>query len=197
MNNLKVVGFDVDDVLIDFVGRLLYEYNTSGVVHPLLHDQVTRWNLDTVLTEQPEGWWKWMARDPQFFQHAYPVGLNLFIPTVEQQRKNGWRAVAVTHAIKESALVKYRRFMELYGTQFTELDYIETADKTLVCLDYMLDDKPSTIRALLQAGVMAYLFDRPWNHNETDLDAVRVYSISQYLQKVETGLPEGQYGKVI
>ncbi|MBM4469886.1 hypothetical protein GS982_20020 [Rhodococcus hoagii] len=60
-----------------------------------------------------------------------------------------------------------------------------TSDKTFVNLDYMLDDRPSNVRALLSGTACdAYLRARPWNEQADGLP--RVDSVGEYVQKVLT-----------
>jgi 5'(3')-deoxyribonucleotidase len=59
-----------------------------------------------------------------------------------------------------------------------------TADKTSVKTDMMIDDKLSNYEALVDAGVDAYLLDRPWNQTDDDRQK-RVSTIQEFVVKVK------------
>ena len=52
-------------------------------------------------------------------------------------------------------------------------------------LIYAVDDRPENVEALIGAGVIAYLRDRPWNQN-TNLP--RVYDLSEFVNLVRIGM---------
>lgn len=54
-----------------------------------------------------------------------------------------------------------RAWLDRHGLRFDSLTF--SADKTVVRLDVMVDDKPANYDALEAAGVDVYLLTRPWN----------------------------------
>lgn len=56
-----------------------------------------------------------------------------------------------------------------------------SADKALVNLDAMVDDRPENYDALDAVGVNVYMLDRPWNAHHYGR---RVYSLAQYAQEL-------------
>ncbi|MFK5691265.1 hypothetical protein ACI3EY_16530 [Ornithinimicrobium sp. LYQ92] len=58
-----------------------------------------------------------------------------------------------------------------------------SADKTVVKLDAMVDDKLTNFRDLDHAGVPTWLYDRPWNHTPTEW-LPRVATLNDYAEAV-------------
>lgn len=54
-----------------------------------------------------------------------------------------------------------RRWLDCHDLPFDSLTF--SADKTIVRVDVMIEDKPSNYHALIEAGVDAYLLTRDWN----------------------------------
>jgi hypothetical protein len=57
-----------------------------------------------------------------------------------------------------------RTWLDCHGLPFDSLTF--SADKTVVRLDVMVDDKIANYDALEAAGVDAYLLTRPWNQHD-------------------------------
>lgn len=73
-----------------------------------------------------------------------------------------------------------RAWLDIHELPFDSLTF--SADKTVVNLDYMVDDKPENYAALKAAGVQVYLMDRPWNHHV--IGAARVYTLNQFAEVI-------------
>lgn len=58
-----------------------------------------------------------------------------------------------------------RAWLDRYGLRFDSLTF--AADKTVVRLDVMVDDKLGNYDSLEAAGVEAYLLSRAWNQHDT------------------------------
>jgi hypothetical protein len=71
-------------------------------------------------------------------------------------------------------------WLDRYELEYHELYF--TSNKTSVNVDYMIDDKTSNYLDMLEAGVTAYLMDRPWNQGV--IGAKRVKNLNDYVDKV-------------
>lgn len=77
----------------------------------------------------------------------------------------------VTHRPFEAEPIT-RDWLARWGFQYDSLTFTE--DKTSVPVDVFLDDKPENVRALLDCGVDALLFDRRWNRGANAVGLRRV-----------------------
>lgn len=152
------VGIDLDGVCYDFAGSVREYLN-----HP--HPDPERWefyedwglSLDDFLTVCHDG-----VDAGIIFTHGDPypnvldafkiikgAGHSIHIVTDRAFGQNG-ASPAATAA-----------WLARHGLDYDSLTF--SADKTVVKLDVMVDDKPSNYAALQAAGVDAYLLTRPWN----------------------------------
>lgn len=74
-----------------------------------------------------------------------------------------------------------RAWLAAHGLEFDSLTFAR--DKTLVKVDVMVEDKIENYDALVDAGVLMFLIDRPWNHRENDTRN-RVSGILEFAQEV-------------
>ena len=61
-------------------------------------------------------------------------------------------------------LFRSAKWLHRHGLHFDSLTF--SADKTVVSLDVMVDDKIANYDALETAGVEAWLLTRPWNQHD-------------------------------
>lgn len=192
VNSKLTVMFDVDDVLLDFVGSLTERYKAE--FDPEFHYfKVDEWDLNIVFYKAPKNWWLSVARDPLYFLDVNPCVTKEEQWDRKEMAELGIRTLAVTNTLplKSSAYSKWVRFNRLYSGMFAPSDYLEVKPKELVYVDYALDDNADTVRALAATGVMAYLRNRPWNQDAVDLDSWRLNSIGAFKAVVMRGLSGG------
>lgn len=67
-----------------------------------------------------------------------------------------------------------------HGIEYDSITYAK--DKTSVLTDYFLEDNEENYRALLSAGVDAFLIDRPYNRDAVAL--TRVETFSQFVDEI-------------
>ena len=152
-----VIGVDVDDVMLDFVGILLEVYNSEWEDN-LIVDDITEWDLTKFV--KPECGTKICNyfEDHNLYWAINPI--DNAIAGIKFLRLLGHRVVFITHSSLGSSGAKYKKLKEL-GILDDANDYIEAKDKTLVKFDFLIDDKPKTISDY-KLGVPV-VFTRPWN----------------------------------
>lgn len=74
-----------------------------------------------------------------------------------------------------------RAWLDCHGLPFDSLTF--SADKTIVRIDAMVDDKLANYDALEAAGVDAYLLTRPWN-KATDRERTRVLDLLHFAELI-------------
>lgn len=73
-------------------------------------------------------------------------------------------------------------WLQAHGLFYDSLTF--TADKTIVCVDTMVDDKLANYDALKAVGVAVYLLTRPWNKTSEPDERHRVLDLLHYAEVV-------------
>ena len=178
------LGIDLDGVCYDFASSVRAYLVHAGIRFQHQCPEPTRWefyedwglSLDEFLTTCHRG-----VEAGIIFTHGDP-----FEGTVEALR--AMRDAGHTlHIVTDRSFGRSgaspaatSAWLDLHGIPFDSLTF--SADKTLLRLDAMVDDKPSNYAALVDAGVDAYLFTRAWNEHVED--AQRVSSLAEFAEAV-------------
>lgn len=163
------VGIDLDGVCYDFSASVReYLCSTIGSHEPGACTDPTRWefyedwglDLDGFLGVCHEG-----VNAGVIFSHGEPypyvreaferirgAGNSIHIITDRSFGRNGASEAAT------------RAWLDRHGLRFDSLTF--TADKTIVAVDAMVDDKLANYDALDAVGVDAWLLSRPWNQQD-------------------------------
>ena len=152
-----VIGVDVDDVMLDFVGILLEVYNSEWNDNLTVND-ITDWYLAKFVKPECNKKVYEYFEDPSLYWAANPI--DHAVAGIKFLRLLGHRVVFITHSSLGSSGAKYKKLKEL-GILEDSKDYIEAKDKTLVKFDFLIDDKPQTLLDYKLGVPIA--FTRPWN----------------------------------
>ena len=154
-----IIGVDCDDVVISLVPTWLEFYN-KDYDDNLTQDKITDW--DVSLFVKPEC-------GKKIFNYVHDLDkLNIYdhCPEVDRAlwgintlRKFGHRVVFISAGnffnSKENWLMEH-------GFLDKREDFIQAFDKSLVAVDYLIDDGFHNI-SNLSKGAKGILFNRPWN----------------------------------
>lgn len=184
---------DVDGVLADFVTPALKIINEiagqSSTARAWLPEDITQYNIIRAcqLTAAQAKCWHAAISAPGFCANleAYPD-----VPETLKSLRNLGEVVAVTtpfdNATGQAApywMVERYNWLLAHGFRTTEI--IFTHDKSYIGGDIFVDDHAHHVdlwkyRQKNPAGAVArpYLYSRPWNLNDRDLDAYRIPSIA-------------------
>lgn len=169
------VGIDLDGVCYDFAAsfrRYLHEHEGFPCWWT---PQATRW-------EFYEDWGFTLDEFLNLFNRGVDAGV-IFAhgqPYANTQEAFKWIKAAghTIHIVTDRSMGRpgasekaTRVWLDKYDMPFDSLTF--SADKTVVNLDVMVDDKPSNYEALRAAGVDARLLTRPWNQHVPDARRVR------------------------
>jgi len=152
-----VIGVDVDDVMLDFVGILLEVYNSEWNDNLTVND-ITDWYLAKFVKPECNKKVYEYFEDPSLYWAANPI--DHAVAGIKFLRLLGHRVIFITHSSLGSSGAKYKKLKEL-GILEDSKDYIEAKDKTLVKFDFLIDDKPQTLLDYKLGVPIA--FTRPWN----------------------------------
>lgn len=179
------VGIDIDGVVYDFAASLreyLYQHHgwdEGSCTPPTRWEFYEDWGLDLPSFIQ-------MCSDGVaagfVFTHGSPYpGTH---DAWHRIRADGHTIHVITdrnighHGASEKAT---RAWLDLHDLPFDSLTF--TADKTVVKVDTMVDDKLANYLAMRDAGVRTWLLDRPWNQDHLEHHQ-RVASLSEYATEV-------------
>lgn len=165
------VGIDLDGVCYDFAASVReYLCNTAGTHDPNACGDPERW-------EFYEDW----GLDLPAFLDAFHAGVNAGVifshggtyPNVTEAFTRIKTAGHSIHIVTDRAMGEPGKseaatsaWLARHGLPFDSLTF--SADKTVVNLDVMVDDKLSNYDALEAAGVRAYLLTRRWNQYDKE-----------------------------
>lgn len=194
------VGIDLDGVCYDFAASLRqYVHQSYGTPGP--DRAVNATDCTNCMKGHPDPWrwefyldWEWSeATFKRWVRDGVDEGVVFLwgpaLPGTKDAFVNlddaGHEVVVVTDRVGlggPNARKNTEMWLLKEGLSYHELHY--QADKTLVDLDYHLDDKLENYDALDAAGVKVYLWDRPWNQDD-DKERRRVSSWDEFLEQVE------------
>lgn len=158
---MSTILCDVDGVLCDFASKFLD-------IHAYLHgikfkvDQITTWDFSSVATaEEVDAVFGWISENPGIVRYLKPYPGA--IEAVNKLRNHGHRVVAVTTP-RHDCTWAYERAQWLKERWFKDEDIVFAHDKSLVCGDYFVDDRPENVESWIDRWSRpAYLLNRPWN----------------------------------
>jgi 5'(3')-deoxyribonucleotidase len=154
MKNDKIIGFDCDDVILDLMPNWLSKYNRQ-FNDILTKEQITDWDVAKFALPEARKEFYQYIEEPDVFWTAKPIegALN----GVLELRRLGFRIIIVSannpFSIKQQWL-KYHGFLE------DNKEFIQAYDKSLIKVDYLVDDKIDNVMNTLGYGI---LFSAPWN----------------------------------
>jgi 5'(3')-deoxyribonucleotidase len=171
------VGLDIDGVVADFAG---WANEWLARHHDTDPKPVDRWDWYLGYENGETAWrklWDHVAENGVFrrlslLPHAFAA--------IRALDRAGHDIVYVT-ARNPRYYDDTLHWLEARRLPLTEL-HLER-DKWSVPTDIFLDDQPGNVTDLLEHGVNAYLFRRPWNEDTTDLPAVQGWG--EFVRKVD------------
>lgn len=163
------VGIDLDGVCYDFAASVreylcntIRSHEADICAAPMRWEFYEDWGLDVnaFLSTCHDG-----VDAGIIFSHGEPY------PNVTEAFKIIKGAGHTIHIVTDRSFGKNgaseaatRAWLDCHGLPFDSLTF--SADKTVVRLDTMVDDKLANYDALVAAGVDAYLLTRPWNQHD-------------------------------
>lgn len=179
----RKLGIDFDDVLIDFVTHLTYfhnnKYNTS-----LKKDDITTWDLHTVWGVSEE---EAMRRTLEFVvshDHTNILPMNDAVEVLHRLAEH-FELIIITARDKTVSHTAYNLIEKHFGNIFSSVhflyeDGVKKGTKGLVCknlgIDFFVDDSVANIQHTLEAGIISFLFDAPWNRHWNNSQVRRITS---------------------
>lgn len=159
------VGIDLDGVCYDFAASVREFVTSAGIRFRHQCPDPTRWefyedwgmDLPEFLTACHRG-----VEAGTIFTHGEPYPGTR--DALNAMKANGHTLHVITdRAFGRSGASEAatRAWLDAHRLPFDSLTF--TADKTIVRVDAMIDDKPANYDALNAAGVQVWMMDRPWN----------------------------------
>ncbi len=179
------IGLDLDGVVYDFAGSLRKWLIDHGYGTAADFPSTTRWSFyeDWGFSLQE---FKGLCDEGVDAGYIFRIGAPIDRFRLGDQTRLR-QAGHTLHAVTD------RSFGRPGASQLATMDWLErhgiwpdsityTADKASVRLDYLLDDKPENVEALLETGCRAFLRDQPWNQHATHLP--RLHSVADYIKEI-------------
>lgn len=185
----KRIGFDVDGVLADFNQKFVSLAN-ERFHKAFTTADVTNWNYTGLYTpeEVDEVWAEVIKPMKNFWQTVAPLtpGTEL-LSDLEDDDHTIYFVTSRVPSAGVSIEAQTQLWLETYyNIAFPQVIVVDPASQkvpayNLLRLDAFVDDKPSTVKAMLQAGQNVFIYDQPYNQG---VDAPRVHSIGEYLDRI-------------
>lgn len=179
MNNKTfTIGIDVDDVLAALLNEWLRRYNFDFSDN-LQSEDIKQWDLVPYVKEECGKRIYEYIEDPTIYDNIEPIenawwGVNCL-------RQFGHRVIFITSSTQGHAGRKYRWLQE-HNFLPNRKDYIEAEDKSLICINYLVDDRPLNVEKSKGVGV---LFSKPhnlyfdWNLRMNNWEEVAKYFMNE------------------
>ena len=209
MEKKEKVMLDVDGVIADFVGEFRAYAGLPRYWYPHVYDL----HEDAGVLEHGMKWWRKYPRIGEFSEREYVNRILEKMKTVRNfwltLRAHAWRTELwamfqvfnvffITSRFQTRGWSVHRQTRTWLSVHFPGLgpfQIIVTEDKARFCashnITFALEDSPFVARKLMEEGVNAYLIDRPYNQDETDIP--HTSSVRKFGEIVETNL-ESQNG---
>lgn len=183
-----IIGYDFDGVGYVFGGAVRNHLMSQGIVVPPATDEFcTNWDFYQF----------WGMTREEFEDHCdagvdagiiFGPGEGLtrpnFFESIRMAKSLGHKVVGITHRYQGSPFVAQRntyRWLEPVLDLFD--DVVFSKDKTIVKTDMFVEDNRDNYDRLIEAGVDAYLINRPWNGPYDD-HRNRITDVSDYTAAV-------------
>ena len=175
MSARPIVGIDVDSVLFPINEKvILPAFERAGI--PALMEDITDFDYAKCLTEGHK-----QIAMAYFAQHDLYDDFDIS-PLVRDELavlRSQYRVLAVSNPFYEHAGSKWDF---CYRAGFDHENIVLLADKALLKLDVLVDDRPRTCQDV--GAARAVVFDQPWNRGQAMGGYTRAYGWSDLTRKV-------------
>jgi 5'(3')-deoxyribonucleotidase len=159
-----IIAVDVDDTVAELVPAWLEIYNKTYKDN-IKPEDIKSWDISSYCHKCSKSTFYGIINNQEFYNNVRATKGAL--DGVNRLRKMGHRVIFVTNAMNGHAGAKLRWLQEHYflpEDDSAKKDYIETADKSLVNADLIIDDNMEYINAFYRNNKKAIVFTRPWNN---------------------------------
>lgn len=162
------VAVDVDDVILDFGGRVIKTVNKEYGQSLQLED-ITSWNLNELLDPiLGEDWWVWWEERSWLWADASAIDGAIGGLRTLHQRGHKIELLTAKPDWARAGLSQWLGKWQPYYDRITVGPARPAMNKAeWSSADILIDDKPSNCIEFVDAGRMAILFDRPHNQKES------------------------------
>ena len=178
MNKRIIIGIDCDDVLNNLIKGILIEHEKlTGVKYK--EEDVVKWNLDCLDIEKNK-----------VFPRIKPYELEPKMDNILALKRlykliedrDDIKVYIVSQCPVEQAHDRIR-FIKKYYPEFIASKFIAIEDKSLIALDYLVDDAVHNIEACSNNGTKTYLLDMP--HNRKDNRFNRILNLDEFVNIIQ------------
>jgi 5'(3')-deoxyribonucleotidase len=169
----KIVGIDVDDVILELVPAWLKAYN-QDFKDNLKLEHITDWNIKKFVKKSCGKKIYDYIKSPDIYNEIKPVKDSLW--GINALREMGYRVVYIT--VNNYGNAKYDLLLK-YGYMVSGKDFVMAEDKSLIKSEILLDDNYNNIINFCGEG---FLMTKPWNKNFNY--AKRVRSWKDFIKKI-------------
>lgn len=176
MRKQKIIGVDCDDVVINLVPNWLKFYNEEWNDNLTIND-IKSWNIaEFVKYECGSKIFEYIhpinKRDFNIYNFCEPIEGSL--AGIRLLENLGHRVVFVTASNKMET--KYNWLM-LNNFLLSRKDFIQAYDKSLIRLDYLIDDRFENIEDIISSNnnSKGILYSKPWNEKFPNTNSKKQY----------------------
>ncbi len=180
-NKEIIIGIDCDDVLNNLIAEILdIHKKQTGIV--IKEEEVTSWSFDGLDIDKEK-----------VFPAIMPYELRPKLDNIEAlenlykyaEKKENIKVYVVSQCRIEGALDRIR-FIKKYYPEFDKKKFISIEDKSLIRLDYLVDDAIHNADMCAEKGTKVYLLDMPHNRNVEKYE--RISNLDEFVQIIKREL---------
>jgi 5'(3')-deoxyribonucleotidase len=149
-----IIGIDVDDVIANLMSRWLEYYNFDHEDN-LKEQDIKSWAISKY-TKIGDSIYDYLKL-PSLYDDIHPVSNSVW--GISCLRKMSFKIVFITASTPEQSGRKYKWLCD-YSIIEHRKEYIEALDKSLVKVDYLIDDNPENV---VNASGQGIVFTKEWN----------------------------------
>ena len=195
MNSGKVIGFDIDGVLADFVGPASQLLHELYEIRPRSSGSQLTWHFP-ITEEQEQTMWEAIdATNGRFWRHLKPLVTDSELDEMWALERDGYAFCYVTSRHRKARQATMEWLVEqqfpigkLHMVKDKASYLSQQLPSALDELDLagFLDDSPQHARELAARGLPNYIRDFPYNRG-MGVPGIRVSSVGEYLFLVTGG----------
>jgi len=183
------IALDMDEVLADWVGGMLHEFNTTEGTS-FTREQINMWKVEETLGYRSNYFVDMLMRDTQFYANLKPIPGA--VSGVRSLISDGHDVLIVTSVPMSApiALDGKVHWLRRHIPEFSLQNFISAKRKSLVEADVLVDDGDHNIIEWYRdrPNSRALVWDAPWNRevkSTSDGRVIRVYSWKDVLRYIK------------
>lgn len=180
------IVFDMDDVIVDYVGTIVKEFNEDHLTQYTIED-CTEWKLESVFGQA--------INDYIYFEGRFddlPIKKDS-VKYIEELINSDRYDVFIVSACPPQGFIEKYNWLKKYMPFFNLNRLIPCSEKSAIWCDCIVDDKLDNIEELITNPVIntiGFIYDMPHNRNDENAitkkeNTIRINDLSDLMKRLD------------